>query len=74
MGNIKINCPKCKAKFKVDEIHLGKKGRCQKCGERFVILRPKDNQMSSQSAAVTQPIQQQDKQQAKHLIKIKHFK
>ena len=63
MGKIDISCPKCKASFKVDEVHLGKKCRCQKCGERFVILRPKDNQGPAQSVEVTRLIQQQDKPQ-----------
>ena len=44
MAKVNINCPKCKARFKVDEASIGKKGRCQKCGERFVISWPEENQ------------------------------
>ena len=63
MVKINIRCSKCNALFKVDEAHIGKKARCQKCGERFVILQPGDSQGSAQSVEVTRPIQQQDKSQ-----------
>jgi predicted Zn finger-like uncharacterized protein len=40
MSKIRVDCPKCNAPFKVDEKHIGKKGICSKCGERFVISQP----------------------------------
>jgi len=42
-----VNCPKCKAIFKVDEVHLGKKGRCTKCGEKFIISKPREGEGAS---------------------------
>ena len=44
MAKISIACPKCKAIFKVDENHIGKKGICTKCNERFVISRPQESE------------------------------
>jgi len=39
MGMIQIRCPGCQRRLKVDEGHLGKKGRCKACGAAFVIAR-----------------------------------
>ncbi len=62
MAKINIACPKCKAVFKVDEIHIGKKGRCEKCGERFIISVPEESKKTTSSdvqakVKVTQPAQ-----------------
>ena len=64
MAKININCPSCKAPFKVDEANFGKKVRCQKCGEKFVISHPKDSNEikagnSQSQVEVAQPIQPQ---------------
>src|SRR5687767_11678840 len=34
---LSIHCPKCRAAMKVDEKHLGMRGRCSKCGEVFTM-------------------------------------
>ncbi len=47
MVSMNVNCPKCKAIFKVDEVHLGKKGRCTKCGEKFIISKPREGEGAS---------------------------
>lgn len=33
-------CPHCSAKFKASDEYVGKKGKCQKCGETFIIEEP----------------------------------
>src|SRR5829696_7977524 len=35
-----IHCPNCKALFRLDEEMAGKKVRCQKCQQIFVVTRP----------------------------------
>ena len=37
MAKISVTCPQCRAKYSIDESHLGKRARCKKCGETFVI-------------------------------------
>jgi predicted Zn finger-like uncharacterized protein len=51
---IRINCPNCKAHFRVDEVHLGKKARCKHCGISFLISRPENSQ---EPVSATKPIQ-----------------
>jgi hypothetical protein len=62
MGNIRVKCPKCRVILKFDEIHIGKKGRCTKCDERFVISQPEENQDLSLAAEPkrSQPHAQQE--------------
>jgi predicted Zn finger-like uncharacterized protein len=60
MAKIEIHCPKCNASFKVDESHIGKRGICTKCGERFVIACPQENKeiasdKTERQIEVTQP-------------------
>ncbi len=66
MGKINVICLKCGTLFKVDEVHIGKKGRCTKCGERFIISRPQQNQEATPDSAkkqieVTQPVRPESK-------------
>jgi predicted Zn finger-like uncharacterized protein len=59
MTEINIACPKCRSRFKISEEHIGKKGRCQKCGERFLITVPPTSKKPTSSnvhAQVTQLI------------------
>ena len=61
MAKININCPKCNAKFKMDDALLGKKGRCTKCGEKFVISASQESKKtisgdSQNQIEVTQPV------------------
>ncbi|NUQ65953.1 MAG: hypothetical protein HUU20_26125, partial [Pirellulales bacterium] len=37
MAKIEISCPKCSARYSVDETHMGRKGLCKRCKETFVL-------------------------------------
>lgn len=34
---LRFNCRKCSTGYRVDRKHNGKKGRCKRCGESFVV-------------------------------------
>ena len=36
-SKIKVTCPNCSASYIVDKALVGKKGRCKKCGQPFVV-------------------------------------
>jgi predicted Zn finger-like uncharacterized protein len=40
MEKIKMRCPKCSARFKIDRSLLGKKGRCKQCDTMFILAEP----------------------------------
>lgn len=40
MPKVQILCPKCHGKFNIDEVQLGKKGKCSKCQTVFVLTVP----------------------------------
>jgi DNA-directed RNA polymerase subunit M/transcription elongation factor TFIIS len=50
MAKLKTTCRACGTTLTVDEIHLGKTGRCKQCGAEFPIKRPE-----ARPAEVTQP-------------------
>jgi predicted Zn finger-like uncharacterized protein len=54
MAKISLVCPKCKTLFKVEEINIGKRGRCQKCGEVFVISQSQETKNTALSDAQSQ--------------------
>ena len=37
---VEVSCPACSGAFKVAEQHIGKRAKCPKCGERFLIVAP----------------------------------
>ena len=37
MAKHTVKCPQCGASYKIDETKLGKKGRCSKCGNSFIL-------------------------------------
>ena len=37
MAKHTVECPQCGASYKIDETKLGKKGRCSKCGNSFIL-------------------------------------
>jgi len=37
-GKIRTQCPHCKARFKIGEEHIGKKAKCSKCRESFLVV------------------------------------
>jgi muconate cycloisomerase len=49
--SLTVNCPKCRAPMKVDEKHLGMKGRCSKCGEVFTMTAPSNGPWVTTPAA-----------------------
>ena len=51
MTKINVVCPKCQTKYRFDESHEGRKGRCRKCGQVFVATR----QAGDASAASPKP-------------------
>jgi len=57
MAKVKINCPHCKAWLEVSESQIGKKDRCERCGEQFVISQTEDNQkpVSPEKSAQSEP-------------------
>ena len=40
MAKITVTCPKCSARYSVEESHVGKTGQCGKCSTSFVLERP----------------------------------
>jgi predicted Zn finger-like uncharacterized protein len=42
MARVTVNCPKCQARYSVDQAALGKKTRCKRedCGAAFVLTHP----------------------------------
>jgi predicted Zn finger-like uncharacterized protein len=54
MAMIEIKCPECKARFRVDDIHIGKRTRCKHCDIKFIISRPEKTEDSVASS--TRPI------------------
>jgi predicted Zn finger-like uncharacterized protein len=36
---VSVTCPHCQTRYRMDETVLGKKGRCKKCGNAFVLAR-----------------------------------
>jgi len=39
---VEVSCPACSGAFKVAEQHIGKRAKCPKCGARFLIVAPQD--------------------------------
>jgi WD40 repeat protein/serine/threonine protein kinase len=62
MAKININCPKCKAHFRVDEALLGKRAQCKHCSTSFVISRPEKRQ---EPVSTTRPVQSAEPEAAK---------
>jgi WD40 repeat protein len=60
MAKLKIACPACGTTLTVDEVHLGKTGRCKQCGAKFPI-----KAHETPSAEVTQPAWPRPMAQAK---------
>jgi muconate cycloisomerase len=55
---LSIHCPKCRAGMKVDEKHLGMRGRCSKCGEVFTMTAnssPPGTEAPAKSIAANNP-------------------
>src|SRR6202035_5126856 len=55
MGKIKVSCPKCGAQYPVDEAYLGKKARCKKCQNTFVLTRTDAGGQSPASPVAAAP-------------------
>ena len=48
MAKISVVCPKCQTSYRIDENYEGRKGRCKKCGQAFVVTR-QDSEGSTSS-------------------------
>lgn len=42
MSKIRLSCFHCSAKLEVDTKHIGRKGKCPKCGTKNTIPSPED--------------------------------
>jgi WD40 repeat protein len=58
MAKLKIACLGCGTSLTVDEVHLGKTGRCKQCGAKFPIQRPEVGAIEvTQPAVAKSPVQ-----------------
>ena len=52
MAKHTVECPQCGASYKIDETKLGKKGRCSKCGNSFILALSGDDPVAPLVAEV----------------------
>jgi len=51
MAKITVTCPKCSARYNVEDSNLGRKGQCSKCGTSFLLEKPPDVDTRTLNAA-----------------------
>ncbi len=66
---VKIFCPKCNTKYKIQESHVGKLANCKKCGEKFVVETSHDLPLFLQVAILNKLI---SKEQIDEVYKIQN--
>ncbi len=57
MKTFAAECPHCGCTFQAQESYLGKKGRCSKCGESFVVQRPVTKPEINENSSFSPPEQ-----------------
>jgi len=57
MKTFAAECPYCGCTFQAQESYLGKKGRCSKCGESFVVHRPASKPAANEDLKLSLPEQ-----------------
>jgi predicted Zn finger-like uncharacterized protein len=53
MAAVSVTCPHCQTRYRMEEAVLGKKGRCKKCGNSFVLARANGASPRSAPAVVS---------------------
>ncbi len=52
MPRTTVTCPQCSAQYQVDNSHLGRRARCNRCGEHFIVSRFADLETKTVDASV----------------------